>query len=191
MRVSVDTDVWGATELVLAVTCVNIRDALRFPAVRQAIVRRIQARQWLDEEKRWTNPLLQYGSDKVYSPFHVDEWAAATVTLARCGAIRRVATGWELGDPNAVLVDDCEGLSAIYAAGLILLEVPFAVWVTVTQPLDKDEAHAFNLLGPPTALRVFDGSVLGRMPQPRRGWYSQDENARIVVPTLASGRYSN
>jgi hypothetical protein len=87
------------------------------------------------------------------------------------------------------VIDDCEGLTAIYAAGFVLLEVPCDVGVAVTHPENSDTAHAFGVVGPPKALRVFDGSVLGGMVRPRTGWYSQMETAWLPIEPLRSGRY--
>ncbi len=180
MRVSVDTNAGGAAELVAGVTRVNIRDALRSEPLKNALLWRVKHRR----------DLLKYGDDNTNSPFKTDEWAAFSVTAVRCGALVKLPNGlWAPGDPEAVIIDDCEGLSAIYGAGFILDETPCDVWVGITHPNGTDQAHAFNVLGHRGKLKVFDGSVIGGMRRPRLGWYGQAEMDKVLIEPLASGRY--
>lgn len=180
MRVSVDTDAAGAAELVAALCRVNIRDALRSSALRAALLYRVRHRP----------DLLKYGADAIFSPFKTDEWTSWAVQAERNGAVVKQANGlWALGDKNAV-IDDCEGLSAIYGAAFVLDRTPCEVFMGITHPEDTGTAHAYVILGSGGKLRVFDPSVVGKMKQPRRGWYGQRNWAKVLVEPLSSGRYT-
>lgn len=186
MRVSVDTDAAGAAELVAAIARINIRDALRCPALRQSLLHRCQHRP----------DLLRYGDDATISPFKTDEWASWAVVAERFGAVVRDKRSglWLPGNPEAVVVDDCEGLTAAHAAALVLLEVPFDVWVAITHPENSGTAHAYIRLRRvgfkgATDTSVFDPSVLGGMQRPREGWYDQPETKLVQIGPMRTGRY--
>ena len=178
MLVSVDTDAHGAAGVVAAVTRVNIRDALRSPALRHALILRCRDRR----------DLLRYADDATASPFLRDEWATWAVNALRYGCVRRDArTGLFLpGDDDALVKDDCEGLTAMDAAALTLTGYREEVWVAITHPRDSTVAHAYLRLGPRgPQQKVWDPSVHGGMRAPTKpGWYDQEDTRMVRIEPL-------
>ena len=183
MLVSVDTDAAGAAELVAGLARVNVRDCLRSPTLRRALILRCRDRR----------DLLRYADDAKASPFRRDEWAAWSVNATRYGCVRSnpSATKGEdpylPGDDDAVVIDDCEGLTAMDLAALVLTEFPQEIYAAITHPNGTTVAHAYLRLGPrgPTQ-RVWDPSVPAGMKAPSKpGWYDQDDTRMVMIEPLS------